>query len=93
MIKLNHSQNVLWIVSKNQLPTVTDYISSKDNYEGHVMHLKSDNVEVMAYDKDEIIEEFFKSLLYRYQIKLETSMIGSDFIFHSVNLSNTSVIK
>ena len=43
---------------QNQLTTVTDYISSKDNYEGHAMHLKSDNVEVMAYDKDEIIEGF-----------------------------------
>ena len=34
---------------------------------------------------DEVIEELFQSLLYRYQIRLETSK-GSDFIFHCVHL-------
>ena len=33
---------------------------------------------------DEIIEEFFKSLLQRYQEGLEESMKGSEFIFDSV---------
>ena len=36
----------------------------------------------MIYDNtDEVIEELFESLLSRYQIGLETSMTGSDFIF------------
>ena len=34
---------------------------------------------------DEVIEELFQSLLYRYQIRLETSK-GSDFIFDCVHL-------
>ena len=51
------------------------------------MNSKSDNMEVMAYDKtDEVIEEHFESLLSRHQIGLETSMRGSDFIFDSISL-------
>ena len=48
--------------------------------------LKSDDMEVMSYDNlDEVIEEFFDSLLSRYQLGLETRMRGSDLIFHCVN--------
>lgn len=44
------------------------------------MHSKSDNMEVMTYDKlDENIGE-------RYQIGLETQIRGNDFIFYCVNL-------
>ena len=36
----------------------------------------------MFFDKaDEVMKELFQSLLNRYQIGWETSMIGSDFIF------------
>ena len=36
----------------------------------------------MTYDKaDEVIKELFESLLSKYQIGLETSMTGSNFIF------------
>ena len=46
------------------------------------MHSKSDNIEVITYDNaNEVIKEIFESLLSRYQIGLETSMKGSDFIF------------
>ena len=46
------------------------------------MHSKSDNKEIMIYDKaDEIIKELFESFVSRYQIGLETSMKGSDSIF------------
>ena len=39
------------------------------------MHLKSDNMEIKAYDKtDEFIKEVFESLLSSYQFGLETSM-------------------
>ena len=35
---------------------------------------------------DEIIEEFFESLLQRYQKRLEESIRGSEFVFDSVDL-------
>ena len=51
------------------------------------MYSKSDNREFMIYDNtDEVIEELFESILNRYQIELETSMRGSDFIFDCVHL-------
>ena len=35
------------------------FISSKNNDEEHDMHSKSDNIDIMAYDKtDEAIEDF-----------------------------------
>ena len=35
------------------------FISSKNNDEEHDMHSKSDNIDIMAYDKtDEVIEDF-----------------------------------
>ena len=41
----------------------------------------------MTYDNaNEVIEEIFKSLLWRYQISLETLMKGSGFIFNGVSL-------
>ena len=64
-----------------------NFISSKDIDEERVMHSKSDNIEIMIQDKaDEIIEKPFESLLKRYQIGLELSMKGSDFIFDCVHL-------
>ena len=51
------------------------------------MHAKSDKIEIMINDKaDGVIEELFQSLVSRYQIGLETSMRGSDFIFNCVHL-------
>ena len=55
-------------------------MSLKNNDEEHVMHSKSDNIAV------EVIEEHLQSLLFRYQVGLETSMKVSDFIFDCVNL-------
>ena len=55
--------------------------------EEHVMHSKNDNIEFMPYDNvNEVANELLESLLSRYQIGLETSMSGSDFIFDSVEL-------
>ena len=46
------------------------------------MHSQSDNIEFMSYDNaNEVDNELFEPLLSRYQIGLETSMRGSDFIF------------
>ena len=58
-----------------------NFISSIDNDEEHVMHSKSDNMEVMNDQADEIIEELFDSLKNRYQNKLE-SLKGSEFFFN-----------
>ena len=41
----------------------------------------------MPYDNaNEVVNELFESLLSRYQIGLQTSMRGRDFIFDSVQL-------
>ena len=50
------------------------------------MHSKRNNIEILINEADEVIEELFKSLLNRYQIGLETSVRGSDFIFDCINL-------
>ena len=58
------------------------------------MHTKSNNIEIMVgSEAEEIIEELFKSLLQRYPERLEESMKGSEFIFHSVNLLHYHVQK
>ena len=52
---------------ENLINNTTKFISSEDNDEEHVMHSKNDNVEIMIYGTaDNVIEEFFKSLLKRY---------------------------
>ena len=52
-----------------------------------VMQSKNGNIEFMLDDNaNEVVDEFFESLLSRYQSALETSMRGSDFIFDSVQL-------
>ena len=73
---------------KVQLAIAINFISSKDVPEEHVMHSKSDNIELMTYDNANYIvnELFFKSRLSRYQSGLETSMRGRNFIFDSVQL-------
>ena len=40
-----------------------NFISSSSNDEEHVMHTKSDNIEILVNDKpDKVIEEIFQSL-------------------------------
>ena len=71
---------------KIQLTIANNLISFKDIDEELVMNSKSDNMEVMIYDKaDKVIKELFMSVLKVYQIVLETSMKGSDFIFDCVH--------
>ena len=51
------------------------------------MHAKKDNIEFIINNKaDAVIEKLFESLLNRYQIGLETSMRGNDFVFDCVCL-------
>ena len=63
------------------------FISSKENDEERAIHLKTDNIESMINDKiDEVIEEQFQSLLSGYQVRLETSIKGSDLVIYCVHL-------
>ena len=72
---------------KIQLTMSINFISSKDSDETRNMHTQSNNIEIMVVSEtDEIIEEFFKSLLQRYQEELEEPMRGSEFTPDSVNL-------
>ena len=60
---------------KIQLTMKIDFISSGDSKETCTMYTKSDNIKsVMGNETDEIIEEFFESLLKRYQKRLEQNM-------------------
>ena len=53
-------------------------ISSKNSDEVRTMYTKSDNVEVMLdINTSDIVKELFKSMLERYQNRLEESMRGS----------------
>ena len=64
----------------------TNFISSIDNDEDHVMHSKSDNIEIMInYQANEVTENLFDSLKNRYQINLK-SIKGSEFVFDYVHL-------
>ena len=54
-------------VKKLKLTLVTNSMFSIDTDEEPIMHLKSNNVEIMIkYKLDEIIEQFFELLLSRY---------------------------
>ena len=61
------------------------------------MHSRNDNIKFTSYNAvNEVVDDFFESLLWRYQRNLETSMRvrgsfsfqirGRDFIFDSVQL-------
>ena len=58
---------------KIQLTIANDFISSIDNYDEHVMHSKSHNIEIMINDEvEEVIKELFDSLENRHQNNLES---------------------
>ena len=62
-------------------------MSSKDNDEETVSCSRGDNIKMMINDKEgEFIEQYFKSLLSRYLIGLETSIKFSSLIYDYVNL-------
>ena len=57
-----------------------NFISTINNDEEHVMHSKSDNIEMMTNDEaDEVIKKLSDFLKNRYQNNLE-SMNGSDYV-------------
>ena len=58
------------------------------------MHNKSHNVEIMMDNEtDDVIKELLKSLLQRYQERLEKKMRESEFIFYSVDLLHYQLQK
>ena len=55
-----------------QAAIAINFISFKENDEERVIYSKSDNIEIIIYDKaDEVIKEPFESLLNRRQIRLD----------------------
>ena len=70
---------------KIQLAIANNFISFIDNDEDHVMHSKSDNVEIEINDETDVIKELFDSFKNEYQNNLE-SMKGSEFGFDYVHL-------
>ena len=72
---------------KIQLTIQINFLSSKDSEETSTMHTKSANIEIMiGKETDEIIEKLFKSLLQKYQERLEEPMRESEFICDRVDL-------
>ena len=63
-----------------------NFISSVNNDEERVMHLKRDNIDIMINDEaDEVIKDLFDSLKNRYQNSLE-SIKDSKFVLDNVHL-------
>ena len=72
---------------KIQLIVRKIFVSSIDANEVHIMHIKSDNIEIMnGIETNDAINELFNSFLRRYQEGLETKMKGSGYIFEPVDL-------
>ena len=68
---------------KIQLTIQINFISSKDTAEERVMYSKSNNIEIMIYNKsDKVIKEILKSLLIRHQIESEISLKSCDLILN-----------
>ena len=65
----------------------SNFIFSEDIEDERVIHSISNNKKFTSYnDANEVVNELFESLRSTYQINLEISMRGSDFIFNSVQL-------
>ena len=71
---------------KLQLIAEINFISLKPGSdETRIMHTRSDNIEIMIGDDNDIIEELFKSFLQKYEENLQNKMKGSDFEFDGAN--------
>ena len=81
---INHYKNKgEW---KLQLIAEINFISLKPGSdETRIMHTRSDNIEIMIGDNDDIIQELFRSFLQKYEENLQNKMRGSDFEFDGVN--------
>ena len=62
-------------------------MSSKDSDEIRIMHIKSNNIEIIiGNETDKIIKKLFELLLRRYQEGLEEWKRKSKFVFDSIDL-------
>ena len=67
---------------KNTVSNANHFVFFIDTNETHVMHAKSDNIEIMdGIDTSDTINELIDSFMKRYQEGLETKMKGSSYIF------------
>ena len=81
-----HETQGEWKIHLTAAINFISYKDSKDFDKVQVIHLKSDNAEIMmGSETDEITEELFESLLQRYQERLKESKNGSDLAFDSVD--------
>ena len=80
---------------KIQLSAEISFISSKpDSDETRIIDTKSNKIEItIGSDTDEVIENFFRSLLQKYQENLEEKMRGSGLVFDGVNLLHYDLNK
>ena len=81
-------RNIIINLKKIQLTVTVDFISSEYVDKECVIHSESNHTKfIILYDNvNEFLKEVLESLLSRYQIHLETSMRGSNFIFDTVRL-------
>ena len=76
--KTKYEQNI-------QLTVAINFLSSKDTSPMLTVHYKNDNLDVMIGNQtNEIIEEFFHSVLQKHQ-KAQKNQ-GSEFVFDGVDL-------
>ena len=58
------------------------FIFSLDTEEPCIIHSKSDDAEIkIRIERDNVINKLFESSFKKYQERLETKMIGIDFVF------------
>ena len=80
---IDYKTQIEW---KIQLTMSINFVSF-DSDQIRNMRTKSDKIEIMAASEtEEIIKELFKSLLQKYQERLEESMRPSEFAFDSADL-------
>ena len=76
-----------------QLKRTINFISSKDSDETHTMHtthIKNHNIEIkVGSEIDDIIKEYFKTLLQKYQEGLGEKIRGSEFVFHNADIHSS----
>ena len=63
-----------------------NFMSTTGSVKYRQMHSKGNNSEIMTgFNTDKINEEIFESVVQRYQIGLETSIKGNNFVFDNVH--------
>ena len=80
----NHKAKDKW---KMELATRIIFVSFIDANETHVIHTKTDNIEIMSgIETSDAINVLFKSFFKRYQEGLEIKMKRRSFTFESIDL-------